>query len=110
MATVKEVLERVTETNSKLDALDIKLDDYKEQQNKVYNELEKRIRDIEYRHEACSREKGAKLDELMPRNRMNRWREWLLFLVAIAAVVVSVIIPVSILIQRVSAMIPGVMK
>ncbi|NPV00694.1 MAG: hypothetical protein HPY53_04855 [Brevinematales bacterium] len=110
MATVKEVLERVTETNTKLDALDIKLDDYKEQQNRVYNELEKRIRDMEYRHEVCSREKGAKLDELMPRNRMNRWRELLMFLVAIGAVVVSVIIPVAVLIQRVSAMIPGAVK
>lgn len=102
MATTKEILERVTETNQKIDAIDQKLDDYKERQIKVYAALEKRVSMLENRHDICRAETVRKIDDLRPERRRDRTREWLVYLLTIAGVFAAIVLPIALLIQRVS--------
>jgi len=106
MATVKEVLERVNETNSKLDDLNKKIDEYKDGQNTFNNELEKRVMKLEDRHENCRADVTRQIDELRPERRRDRLREWLLFILTLAGVVTAVLIPMSYLIQRIVSALP----
>ncbi len=100
MATSKEILERVTETNQKIDAIDQKLDEFKERQMKVYAALEKRVSMLENRHDACRAETARKIDELRPERRRERTREWMVFLLAVAGVITAVVLPAVLLVQR----------
>ncbi|OHD53940.1 MAG: hypothetical protein A2Y33_12275 [Spirochaetes bacterium GWF1_51_8] len=101
MPTVKEVLERLVEMTQKLDVLVQKLDDYKAEQNKVNNDLEKRMMKIEDRQTNCRADVTRRLDELRPERRRDRIREWMLFLLTAAGVAGAVLIPMTYLVQRI---------